>query len=167
MTQLVRYEPLWMAEFERDLDALFGDMFGVPAVPRWHRVVPAGHARWAPACDVFSRDGDLVVELDLPGVDPAKDVRVTVEDGVLCISGERHPHTNGGAGYYRREWRYGRFERAITLPDGITGEGITASYHDGVLEVVVPKAARRSGPTRIPISGASEATTLATGEPAG
>ena len=108
MTQLVRYEPLWVAEFERDLDALFGDMFEVPAMRRWHRVVPAGNARWAPACDMFSRDGDLVVELDLPGVDPASDVQVTVEDGVLCISGERHPHTNGDAGYYRREWQIGR-----------------------------------------------------------
>ena len=167
MTQLVRYGPPWVAEFERDLDALFGGMLGGSAVPRWHRVMRPEGGRWTPACDMYSRDGDLVVELDLPGVDPASDVRVTVEDGVLCISGERLPHTNGGAGYYRREWCYGRFERAITLPDGITGEGITASYRDGVLEVVVPKAARRSEPRRIPISGASGGEALAAGETAG
>jgi HSP20 family protein len=57
-----------------------------------------------------------------------------------------------GGGYYRREWRYRAFERGFTLPEGTTGEDITASYRNGVLEVIVPKAAQRVEPRQIPVS---------------
>ena len=118
---------------------------------------PAGTGRWAPACDVFSQDGDLVVQLDLPGIDLEKDVQVTLQDGVLCITGERR-ETGGEGGYYRREWHYGAFGRGFALPEGATGEGITASYRDGVLEVVVPKAVARAEPRQIPVSAADRKT---------
>ncbi len=155
MTQLVRYEPWWLTGLERQMDELFG------ALPASHRSrVPAGTGRWAPACDVFSRDGDLVVQLDLPGIDAEKDVQVTLQDGVLCVSGERREAGGGDGGYYRREWRYGGFERGFTLPEGATGEGITASYRDGVLEVVVPKAAQRAEPRHVPVSAAGGTTAL-------
>ncbi|HEY5987593.1 MAG TPA: Hsp20/alpha crystallin family protein, partial [Streptosporangiaceae bacterium] len=101
------------------------------------------------------------VDLDLPGLDPDKDVQVTVQDGVLCISGERH--TPEGAGYYPRAWRYGRFERGFALPGGVTGDGITASYRNGVLEVVVPKAAPHNAePRHIPVTS-NGGKTLAAG----
>lgn len=57
-----------------------------------------------------------------------------------------------GGGYYRREWRYRAFERGFTLPEGTTGEDITASHRNGVLEVIVPKAAQRAEPRQIPVS---------------
>lgn len=155
MTQLERHRPWSLSGLEQQIDDLLG------ALPTGYRpwLVPAWTGRWAPACEVFSRDGDLVVELDLPGIDPGKDVQVTVQDGVLCITGERHrPHAGDGAdgGYTRGAWRYGAFERAVTLPEGATGEGITASYRDGVLEVVVPKAAQRTQPRHIPVSTVGE-----------
>ena len=74
---------------------------------------------------------------------------------MLCIRGERHAGTPGEGGYYRREWRYGAFERGIPLPAGATGEGITARYDDGVLEVVLPEAAPRTVPRQIPVSVAA------------
>ncbi len=156
MTQLVRYEPWWLAGLPREVDGLFG------ALPARYRswVTPARTGRWAPACGVFSREGDLVVELDLPGVDPDKDVQVTLQDGVLCISGERREPGVVDGGYYRREWRYGAFERGFTLPEGATGEGMTASYRDGVLEVVVPKAAQRAEPRQIPVKAVNGKTAL-------
>lgn len=163
MAQLVRYEPSWMAELEREMNSLLGDVFAPPPGSRWYRALPAGTARWVPACDVFNRNGDLVVQMELPGVDPGKDVRVTVQDGVLCISGERHTRAAGDDGYYRREWRYGAFERAITLPEGVTGEDITAAYENGVLEVVAQKAVRQTEPRRIPIGG-NGTKTLAAGD---
>ncbi len=165
MTQLMLDRPSWMTELDQGLDALFGEMFGTPAARPWYRAIPQGHTRWAPACDVFTKDGDLVVELDLPGIDPEKDVQVTVQDGMLCISGERRSRDPEGTGYYRREWRYGSFERGFTLPSGMTGEGITATYHDGVLRVVVPDAApQAAGPRHIPVTG-GQAKPLAAGQP--
>ena len=154
MTQLVRHEPWWLAGLERQIDELFG--------AGWYRsrAVPAGTGRWVPACDVLSRDGDLVVQLDLPGIDPDKDVQVTLQDGVLCITGERRETGGGDGGYYRREWHYGAFERGFALPEGATGEGITASYRDGVLEVVAPKAIQRAEPRQIPVSAAGGKTAL-------
>ena len=154
MTQLVRYEPLWLAGLERQMDELFGALPG----PFRSWAAPVGAGRWVPACDVFSRDGDLVVQLDLPGIDPEKDVQVTLQDGMLCITGERRETGGGDGGYYRREWHYGAFERGFALPEGATGEGITASYRDGVLEVVVPKAIERAEPRQIPVSAAGGKT---------
>jgi HSP20 family protein len=160
MTQLVRHEPWWLTRLEREMGGLSGALPG----PYRSWVIPAGTGRWAPACDVFSRDGDLVVQLDLPGIDAEKDVQVTLQDGVLCISGERREADGGDGGYYRREWRYGAFERGFTLPERATGEGITASYRDGVLEVVVPKAAQRAEPRQIPVSAVNGKTALTASE---
>ncbi len=164
MAQLMRYQPL-LTELEREADALLQGVFGPLAVPRWYPARTTTDARWAPACDVFSRDGDLVVRLDLPGIDPAADVKVTVEDGLLCVRGERRLGELKDGSYYRREWQYGSFERGIPLPDGVTGEGITAGYADGVLEVVLPKAAPRTEPRRIPVSIAGAPQTLPAGQP--
>jgi len=88
------------------------DQSGVTAA-----ALAAGEDRWAPACDVFTRDGDLVVRMELPGIDPDKDVQVSVEDGVLCISGERRQAADQDkGGDYRREWAYGSFQRGVPLP---------------------------------------------------
>lgn len=77
-----------------------------------------------------------------------------------CITGERRETGGGDGGYYRREWHYGAFERGFALPEGATGEGITASYRDGVLEVVAPKAVQRAEPRQIPVSAAGGKTAL-------
>ncbi len=156
MTQLVRYEPWWLAGIERQMDELFGALRG----PRRSWAGPAGTGRWVPACDVFSRDGDLVVQLDLPGIDPEKDVQVMLQDGVLCVTGERRQTGRGEGGYYRREWHYGAFERGFALPEGATGAGMTASSRDGVLEGVVPKAVQRAEPRKIPVSAADGKTAI-------
>ena len=150
--QLVRREPSWLAELEEDFDRLVGAAFGAWPAPRWYRVLPlADQGRWAPASDVFERDGDLVIRLDLPGIDPDKDVQVTVEDGVLCISGERKREPVEGGRYYRQEWHYGSFERGIRVPKGVQVDDITASYENGMLEVVVPKAVQLPQQKRIEV----------------
>jgi HSP20 family protein len=149
MTQLVRRVPWWMAEFDPDVDRLLGRVFGP-----WLTSGPYGPVdgeRWAPACDVFRRDGNLVVRMELPGIDPDTDVQVTVEDGVLCISGERRQTAEQDEGGYRREWAYGSFQRGVPLPDTVSVEDIKASYHNGVLDVVVPNYAALSEPKRVPV----------------
>jgi HSP20 family protein len=85
-------------------------------------------------------DGDtLVVRAELPGVDPDKDVEVTVADGVVKIHAHReqkseHKEKRG----YRSEFRYGEFEREIAVPPTTTESDVHATYSDGVLEVRVP-----------------------------
>ncbi|WP_052436231.1 Hsp20/alpha crystallin family protein [Georgenia sp. SUBG003] len=87
----------------------------------------------------FREGGELVVRAELPGVDPDKDVDVTVDEGVLTISAHREERTEEKqAQGYRSEFRYGRLERQIRLPKGTGVDEITASYRDGVLEVRLP-----------------------------
>lgn len=67
--------------------------------------------------DMFRRDGDLVVRAELPGIDPQRDVEVTVQDNVLTIRGERrHEERTDGNGSSRFESAYGRFERSVLCP---------------------------------------------------
>lgn len=79
-------------------------------------------------------DGHYVVRAEIPGIDPAKDVDITVGDGVLTIKAER---TEKKEAKSRSEFRYGSFVRSVTLPAGASEEDITASYDKGVLTVSV------------------------------
>ncbi len=101
----------------------------------------------------FTEDGELVVRAELPGVDPERDVDVSIVDGNLCIRAERrheeqHEHRN----YRRTEIRYGSFARILPLPAKAKESDITASYHDGILEVRAPVDEESHGPSKIPIS---------------
>ncbi|HEX8098955.1 MAG TPA: Hsp20/alpha crystallin family protein [Actinomycetota bacterium] len=121
-----------------------------------------GHT-WTPAVDVFSRDGNLVVRAEVPGVDPEKDIDITVEGGVLYIKGERrYEDRTERENYYRFESSYGSFQRAVPLPEGVKEEDIQASYHNGILEVVVPKAGELTSAKKIPISTGTERQALTT-----
>jgi HSP20 family protein len=86
------------------------------------------------------KDGDnLVVKAEMPGIDPEKDVDISVSDGVLHIKAEREEKSEEKSkDGYRSEFRYGSFMRDIPLPRGCKEEDVTASYRDGVLEVRVP-----------------------------
>lgn len=99
------------------------------------------------------RDGNtVVIRAELPGIDPDKDVAITLENEVLHISAERterHERTDDDG--YRSEFRYGSFSRDIRVPAGVTESDITATYDDGVLEVHVPVPAEKA-PTSIPVS---------------
>jgi len=93
---------------------------------------------WTPALETFRRGENLVVRADLPGL-RKEDVEVEIEDGVLTISGERtEEQVENRDDYYRTERRYGRFHRALALPEGVTGESCEATFKDGVLEVTLP-----------------------------
>ena len=101
---------------------------------------PANHA-WAPALDITERNDAYLVEADLPGTGP-EDVEITFQDGMLTIQGERHPAGGTpGEKVHRAERRYGAFRRSITLPSHIRADKIEASAQDGVLQILVPKAA--------------------------
>lgn len=85
-------------------------------------------------------DGNaLVVRAEVPGLDPEKDVDVSVAGGMLHIKAEREEKTeHKSKSGYRSEFRYGSFSRSVPLPPGAREEDVTASYKDGVLEVRAP-----------------------------
>lgn len=102
-----------------------------------------------PAADVYARDGDLVLRFELPGIDPAKDVTVTVDAGDLVVRGERKEKSEvKESDYYRVESCYGSFERRLPLPEGFNESAIAATYESGVLEVVVPGVAKKTEPSK-------------------
>jgi HSP20 family protein len=164
MTTIERWRPFErLLPFDEDLwrrfEQLF-DAFGL--VGRGVRT-----ADWIPACDVLTRGDDLVVRVELPGIDPERDLEVTVEDGMLCLRGERHlEREEAKEGYLRRESASGRFERALRLPEGVRPEDLRASYHDGVLEVVLPGAAAPTA-QKVPIEVASKGGALPSPETGG
>src|SRR5262249_32699305 len=80
-------------------------------------------------------DHEYRVRAELPGLDPEKDVRVTVDHGLLIIHAERREEEQTRS---RTEFRYGSLQRAVRLPANADAEHITAGYHKGILEVTVP-----------------------------
>ncbi|MFC7860388.1 Hsp20/alpha crystallin family protein [Arthrobacter koreensis] len=101
----------------------------------------------------FRDTGAMVVRAEIPGIDPEKDLDVTVSDGTLRIRGERREEAaNRGRNAYRSEFKYGSFSRDIQLPAGAGTDQVTASYRDGVLEVRVPIQDAGSTGRKVPVS---------------
>jgi HSP20 family protein len=126
-----------------DLETRFDEVFS--ASGRLARpLLPGPEGRlFIPAGDVFARNGDMVIRLDLPGIDAAKEITVEVEGDELVIRGERHRESKvERKDYYRKETYEGSFERHVALPKGMDASKIKADYHNGVLEVVVPGATK-------------------------
>jgi HSP20 family protein len=94
-------------------------------------------------------DGTYVVRAELPGVNPEKDLEVTVSNGILTIKATRHEEGNGR---HHSEFHYGTFARSVTLPEGADVEHIEAVYDNGILEIEMPLADRRAAELRtIPV----------------
>jgi HSP20 family protein len=136
MALLVKPEP-----FTREIDRVFDAFFGQTDQGR----------RWVPPMDLVEAEDHFVLKADLPGL-RENDVNLEVQDGTLTISGERKAeHEQREKGWYRIERSFGSFSRSLTLPDGVDPDRIEAAFHDGVLEVRIPKPEERK-PRRISIS---------------
>jgi HSP20 family protein len=117
----------------------------------WARMMPFRpmlFPRWREAEELirveeFREDGTLVIRADLPGIDPDKDVELTVSGGILHIEAERRvEEKREEKGYVRQELRYGSLSRSLPLPEGVTEADITATYKAGVLEIRIPEPKR-------------------------
>jgi HSP20 family protein len=97
------------------------------------------------------RDTDYVIRAELPGLDPDKDIEVTVDGRILTIRAERRRQDKGP---YRSEFRYGSLARAVRLPARVDAADVTARYDKGVLEVSVPVPVVKPEGTQIPIENA-------------
>jgi HSP20 family protein len=137
MSLLVRPEP-FSTEFTRLFDSLFE--------PRNVAV-----QRWMPAIDLVEHEDHYLLRADLPGM-KEDDVAVEFNDGVLTISGERKSeYERKEKGFFRLERSFGKFSRSLSLPDGVDPDAIRAEFHDGVLDVTIPKPEERK-PRRIAVS---------------
>jgi HSP20 family protein len=129
-----------------DMNRKIDESFGVfPTFPVRRFLLPTwpitGEKPFLPTTDVFAKGGDLVIHLDLPGIDPAKDVKITFEDGELIVQGERKKAKEYEASnYYRVERFYGTFERHFPIPKTVDEKTVKATYQAGVLEIVLKGA---------------------------
>jgi HSP20 family protein len=95
---------------------------------------------WTPALDVAEDAENYLIHAELPGF-KREDVQVSLNDGVLIITGERkHENTNTEATVHRRERHYGQFQRAVALPKAVQPDKVKAQFKDGVLTVTLPKS---------------------------
>jgi len=132
---LIRWEPLKDAEdFFRSLPpTLFGRW------PRHFATNGGGEYEWAPAADISENDKEYLVKAELPGI-RREDVKVTLDDGVLTIAGDRKLEKEDKTEKtHRIERFYGSFRRSFGLPEHIDVKGIHAESKDGVLMVHIPK----------------------------
>lgn len=138
--RVIRWEPF------RDMDDMF-DRFFAESMRRWPRQV-AGQGssnelqqarEWAPVADVSETDGEYLIKAELPEV-RKEDVSITVQDGVLTLSGERKQEKrHEQEKIHRIERFYGSFARRFALPENADEQGIRAESRDGVILIHIPK----------------------------
>ncbi len=123
--RIARYEPWPFVDLiNRDLNRIANGTAGT---------------RWVPAVDIIEEQDAFLLRADVPGVDNA-DIDVSMDNGVLSVSGERRAEERKeDTGTQRIERTTGRFLRRFTLPDTADAEGITAKTRNGILEVTIPK----------------------------
>jgi HSP20 family protein len=106
---------------------------------------------WAPALDVKEDKDNFIIRAELPGL-KREDIEVSLQDGALVISGERKEEkVEEGVEVHRQERYYGKFQRALTLPEPVSSNKVKADYKDGVLTVTLPKA-EEAKPKKIDVS---------------
>ena len=132
---MVRWEPVRdLLSLQERMNRMFDTSYRGAADEDW-----ALGESWAPAVDIYEKDGNIVLKAELPGVDP-KDVDVRVENNLLTLRGERKFDTEVKRdNYHRVERSYGSFSRSFTLPNVVDTQNIKAEYRDGVLHMTLPK----------------------------
>jgi HSP20 family protein len=145
MNTMLRWSPT--RQFHVHVDDLFERFLGGATNEAAQR------PRWLPAAEGRLEDGTYVIQLALPGVDP-KDVKVSLMDNVLTVTGERQAgHDTADMDYFVREVAYGAFQRDFALPEGVDAAHVEAKYERGMLEVRVP-APQAATPRMIEVKAA-------------
>ncbi|SOC48070.1 heat shock protein Hsp20 [Rhizobium subbaraonis] len=126
-----------------EIDRVFQDFGGNSIFDRAFGRMPVSFSRGVPAVDLTESDKAFELSAELPGVD-AKDLEVTLAEGILTIRGEKNEaKEEKDKGYYLSERRYGTFLRSLELPRGVDSENIAASFSNGVLKITLPKTPER------------------------
>lgn len=132
-----------MRSLEKKMDDMFREMWSGRASSLWPTSFGRIRRTFSPSSDVFRRDDDLVARIELPGIDPDKDLSVEISDGELVVKGSRHESDEVKQDdYYRKEVWQGSYERHLPLPQGTTDDDVTAEYDKGILEVTIKGAGK-------------------------
>ena len=133
---LVRWDPFRELE---DMSDRLNRVFARPASRTSGGKEQLTVADWVPTVDISETDSEYLIKAELPEV-KKEDVKVTVEDGVLTLQGERRQEKEEkGKKYHRIERSYGSFVRSFSLPESVDDNGVRAEYKDGVLNLHLPK----------------------------
>ena len=154
MNTLVRWDPFktrWNPFNDRDeLESRLATMFGIREATGNGEKEALTVAQWSPLVDIAEDEQEYLIKAELPDM-KKEDVRLTVENDVLVISGERKfEKEEKGKKYHRIERAHGSFVRSFSLPEDADGSKVSADYKDGVLQVHLPKS-ERSKPKAIEI----------------
>lgn len=147
----------FMARFSEEMDRLFEDFgfgggFLVPSSGSFQ------NSMWSPLTEVFEREGQLVIQADLPGMSK-DDINIDIEEDQIVIRGERHnEREENREGFYHSERSYGSFYRSIPLPQNIDSEQANATFRNGVLEITMPLPEERQRKRRLEISEGEQAS---------
>lgn len=130
-----------MALFPSPFDALLGLQQALDAFRSsdWLEAGPSGSGAYPPI-NVFRRGDDFAILTELPGVKKSE-LEIEVKGRTVRIAGTKSAGYPEKAGMHRRERLSGRFDRAIALPVEINADGVQAEYHDGILALLLPRAA--------------------------
>lgn len=132
---MVRWDPL------REIEALLGSSDRRLGLAGSMGADLLAKGDWTPRVDIAETEKSFVIKMEIPEVDK-KDVKVSVDHGILSISGERKQETEEtGKRFHRMERFYGSFDRSFTLPDTIDQSHLDATFKDGMLTVEMPKLA--------------------------
>jgi HSP20 family protein len=148
---LIRYEPYSLIDqLQKEFfKSTLRDPFAREAVTEDNSEIAVSH--WRPAVDIKEEKDRYVIHADLPGVE-AKDIEITMENGLLTLKGQRASEkTEDREGYKRVERVRGTFYRSFSLPDTADAAKVEAKSKDGVLEIVLPKL-EKSQPRRITVN---------------
>ena len=141
---LVRWNPVRdltafpsdVLSMQREINKMFDSFFRGSAGEDGFMTASA----WTPAADIAEHDDAYVVKAELPGI-TKEDVKITVQDNVLTIRGEKKQESESkGSSYHRVERTYGSFQRSFTLPTSVKSDKIDAAFKDGILSITMPKA---------------------------
>jgi HSP20 family protein len=136
MTTLMRWDPFRELE---DMSDRLNRVFARPAT-RTNGKEALTVADWAPTVDISETESEYLIKAELPEV-KKDEVKVTLEDGILTIQGERRREKDEKTTkYHRVERSYGSFVRSFSLPDQVEENGVKAEYKDGMLNLRIPKS---------------------------
>lgn len=148
MNAVTRWDPFKeLNELENRLATMFGR---APVRKNGEKDEAMTVAEWAPLVDITEDEKEYLIKAQLPEV-KKDDMKVSVQDGILTIAGERRSEKEEkNKKFHRVEWAYGSFSRSFTLPEDADADKVAGDFKDGVLKVHVPKS-EKAKPKKIEV----------------
>lgn len=127
---LIRWQPMQeMEALRRQMDRVFDEVA---------QAKQEAQVNWRPAVELQDTEENIILRAQIPGVE-AKDIDINVAKGAVAIAGERRYDKDSQNGYFRSEFRYGKFQRVIALPVAVQNDQVKAQFQDGILTLTLPK----------------------------